>query len=95
MYADDTSISYSSRSITNVTNAINLDLQNLSLWLQGNKLTLNVVNTRSIIFGTEPNLGRLDSDSSTNFPFFQISGETIESTDKIKYFWIKIFRTLN
>ena len=43
MYEDDTSISYSSRSVTDLTNAINSDLQDLSTLLQGNKLTLNVV----------------------------------------------------
>ena len=45
MYADDTSISYSSRSVTDLTNAINSDPQDLSTWLQGNKLTLNAAKT--------------------------------------------------
>ena len=70
MYADDISISYSSLSITYLANAINSNLQILSLWLQGNKLTLNVVKTQSMIFGTEPNLRRLDSDNLENFPSF-------------------------
>ena len=53
MYADDTSISYSS---TDLCNAINSDLQNLSSWPQGNKLSLNVAKTQSMILGTVPNL---------------------------------------
>ena len=47
IYGDDTSISCSSRSITDLTNAINSDFQNLSLCLQGNKLTLNIVKIHS------------------------------------------------
>ena len=60
MYADDTSISFSSTSVSDLCNAINSDLQNLSSWLQGNKLSLNVANTQSIILYTVPNLRRLD-----------------------------------
>ena len=72
MYADDTSISYSSRSTTYLANAINSDLQNLSLWLREKKLTLNIVKTHSMIFDTETSIRRLDSNNSTNFPLFQI-----------------------
>ena len=52
MYADDTSISYSLRSVTDLANAVNSDLQDLSIWLQGNKVTLNVVKTQSMTSGT-------------------------------------------
>ena len=88
MYADDTSISYSLRSVTNLINAINSDLQ-------VNRLTLNVVKTKSMIFGTEPNLRRIFRDTSTSFPLFQINDDKIESTDDIKYFWLKIDPSLN
>ena len=46
MYADDTSISYSLR----LANAIISDLYDLSIWLQGNKVTLNVEKTQSMTF---------------------------------------------
>ena len=95
MYADDTSISYSSRSVTDLTNAINSDLKDVSLWLQGNKLTLNVVMTQSMIFSTEPNLRRIFRDTSTSFPPFQINDDKIESTDNIKYLGLKIDSSLN
>ena len=73
MYADDTCISYSSRSVTDITNAVNSDLQDRSTWLQGNKLTLDVVKTQSVIFGTEPHLRRIYSDTSTGFLLIQIN----------------------
>ena len=42
MFADDTCIFYSSRSVTDLVNAINSDLQHLSIWLLENKVTLIV-----------------------------------------------------
>ena len=95
MYADDTSIFFSSRSVTDLTNAINSDLKDLSLWLQGNKLTFNVVKTQSIIFGTEPNLRRIFRRTSTSFPPFQINDDKIESTDNIKNLGLKTDSSLN
>ena len=95
MYADDTSISYSSKSISDLSNAINLDLQDLSAWLQGNKLSLNVAKTQSMILGTAPNLKKLDYSDSTNFPLFEINEEKIESTCKIKYLGVQIDPFLN
>ena len=64
---NDTSISYSSKSVSHLCNAINSDLQNLSSWLQGNKLSLNVAKTHSMIVGTVPNLRRLDSNDSNSY----------------------------
>ena len=48
MYADDTSISYSSKSVDEINSAINDDLSNLKEWLEGNKLSLNVTKTQAI-----------------------------------------------
>ena len=89
------SISYSSKSVSDLCNAINWDLQNLSSWLQGNKLSLNVAKTQSMILGTVPNLRRLDSNDSNSFPLFQISGDEIESTGNIKYLGVQIDSSLN
>ena len=94
-YADDTSISYFSKSVSDLCNAINSDLQNLSSWLQGNKLSLNVAKTQSMILGTVPNPRRLDSNDSNSFPLFQINGDEIESTGNIKYLGVQIDPSLN
>ena len=45
MYADDTAISLSSKSIGDLQNDLNLDLLKLQDWLHANKLSLNVVKT--------------------------------------------------
>ena len=52
MYADDTSIYYSSKSISSINNAVNKDLQSLKSWLDENKLSLNVAKTQSILIGS-------------------------------------------
>ena len=53
MYADDTSLCYWSSDITKLNVAINNDLSKLDTWLQGNKLTLNVAKTHSMLIATK------------------------------------------
>ena len=49
MYADNTSLAFTSSSLDNITKSINGELENLRIWLHGNKLTLNVAKTTSMI----------------------------------------------
>ena len=56
MYADDTTILYSSKSVAEINEAINSDLKRLQIWLGGNKLSLNVAKTQSMILGSSSNL---------------------------------------
>ena len=49
MYADDTAISRSLRCLSKLQDDLNQDLVNLQNWLHGNKLSLNVVKTQSLI----------------------------------------------
>ena len=77
------------------TNGINSDLQELSLWLQGNKLTLNGLKTHSSIFGTEPILRMIYRYTSTTFILFQIFDDENEYTDNIKYVGLEIDPPLN
>ena len=46
MYADDTTISLSSKSNSDLQNDLNLDILKLQDWLHANKLSLNVVKTQ-------------------------------------------------
>ena len=56
MYADDTTISYSSNNIDDINDNLNRDLNCLKQWLQGNKLSLNVIKTQAMVVGSRPNL---------------------------------------
>ena len=68
MYADDTSIYFASNSISEINEAINADLAALKLWLQGNKLSLNVAKTEGMIIGSRGKLKKLaSSDSETSY----------------------------
>ena len=45
MYADDTNITKTGKSIKEITTRANANLENIRLWLKANKLTLNVTKT--------------------------------------------------
>ena len=45
MYADDTSLAYSAKSDSDISNAMNCELESLRKWLFSNKLSLNVTKT--------------------------------------------------
>ena len=50
LYADDTDISASNKSIKEAETQVNNDLNNIHNWLIANKLSLNVLKTKSMIF---------------------------------------------
>ena len=53
MSADDTSLCYQSHDLTRLNEVINNDLRKLDSWLQGNKLSLNVAKTHSMLICTK------------------------------------------
>ena len=90
MYADDTSISYSSRSVTDLTQVINTDLDSIRLWLEGNKLSLNVTKTQSIILGSRVRLRSLGLNDDMASPDFQINEDRIAYKSNVKYLGVQI-----
>ena len=56
---------------------MNTELENLKKWLHGNKLTLNVTKTTSMIIGTNRKLHESNSGELIQ-AHFKISGEAIE-----------------
>ena len=53
MYADDTTISYLSDNMEDLVVVVKSELSRLNRWLQGNKLSLNVVKTQAMIMGSK------------------------------------------
>ena len=49
MYADDTSLTFQSQDISQRNETINDDLKHLDSWMEGNKLSLNVSKTQSML----------------------------------------------
>ena len=62
MYADDTSISYSSSSLVDIEQTLNSELNDLKLWMQGNKLSLNVLKTQAMVEGSQPKIKKITVD---------------------------------
>ena len=52
MYADDTSLCYRSKDLKALNGALHEDLQRLDYWLQGNKLYLSAVKTKSLLIAS-------------------------------------------
>ena len=90
MYGDDTSISYSSRSVTDLTQVINTDLDSIRLWLEGNKLSLNVAKTQSMILGSGLRLRSLGPNDDTASPNFEINEDRIACKSNVKYLGVQI-----
>ena len=94
MYADDTAISFSSKSIDDLQNDLNLDLLKLQDWLHANKLSLNVVKTQSLIIGSGPNIRKIESQPDAP-PSFSIGDQDIEMITNTRYLGVQIDSKLN
>ena len=74
MYADDTSLSFSSKHILTINERVNEDLKCLKIWLAGNNLSINVAKTNSLVIGSRKKLKDIQF-LLTIKPSFAISGE--------------------
>ena len=94
MYADDTSISYSSSSLVDINQTLNSELKDLKLWLQGNKLSLNVLKTQALIVGSQPKIRKI-TDKDIDHLLFFIGNSQVENVDRTKYLGVIIDRNLD
>ena len=69
--------------------AINADLEALRGWLEGNKLSLNVVKTHEIIIGSRCKLHSIDWPSSSK-PDLNIGSEEITMVNSTKYLDLQV-----
>ena len=84
MYFDDTAISYSSDTSDELDLVIDEELSYIEKWLQGNKLSLNVVKTQAMIIGSKPKIKKLKNNPS-KLPSFRVGGEEIDPINETKY----------
>ena len=89
MYADDTTIAYSSNNNEDLYDNLNRDLNCLKQWLRGNKLSLNVSKTQAMVVGSLPNLKKI-SEGKVQPPSFAIGDSQIEIVEKTKYLGIQL-----
>ena len=88
MYADDTAISNSSSCLSKLQDDLNQDPVNLQNWLHGNKLSLNVVKTQSLIIGSRPNIEKIEMQTEAK-PGFEICDQKINMITDTKYLGVQ------
>ena len=93
MYADDTSISYSSKNIDELNETLNSDLDSLKQWLEGNKLSLNIIKIHAMVIGSRPNFKKI-SDKVVPTTSFTISNLHIDVVANAKYLGIQLDKHL-
>ena len=82
-FADYTNLLHISESIKKLNKFINIDLKNLSNWLNANKISLNVSKTELIMF--KPRMKKVDFDLK-----LKLNGKRLYPTKSVKYLGIKI-----
>ena len=88
MYAEDTSLCYQSHHLTRLNDAINSDLKKLDTWLQGNKLSLNVAKTHSMLISTKQKQNSLKIQNKDLD--LTIRDNDLEVVEKTKYLGVQI-----
>ena len=89
IYAGDTASSHSSSCLSKLQDDLNQDLVNLQNWLQGNKLSLNVVKTQSMMIGSRPNIQKIKKQTEAK-PSFKIGEQNINMITDTKYLGVQI-----
>ena len=82
LFADDTNIFYQSNDLNNLQNVLNKELKKLSLWLNANRLALNISKTNFVIFSPK-------NKPLTNVTLL-IDKKAIEEKDHVKYLGVLI-----
>ena len=94
MYADDTSLSFSSKSIHLINECVNEDLGYLKSWLNANKLSLNVTKTQSLVIGGRKRLNDIEKVGGVK-PLFNVGEETVSIIKEAKYLGVMVDQYLN
>ena len=92
MHADNTSIYHSSKDIAQLNAVLNEELRRLDRWLKGNKLSLNVAKTHSMLITTKQTKKFLTAANQALHP--SIRKEHIEVICNTKYLGVQIDENL-
>ena len=92
MFADDTCLYHQSRDISLLNEAINEDPTHVDNWLKGNKLSLNVMKTHSMLISTKHKLKALKSKNESLR--LKIHVDELEVVQKTKYLGVQIDNSL-
>ena len=93
MYADDTSLCHIGNDISKLETAINEDLKLLDKWLKGNKLSLDVAKTKSMLICTKPKRRILENNDVKLT--LMIRDRELDLVDEIKYLGVNVDDSLS
>ena len=93
MYADNTSHTLQSQDISQLNETINDDLRRLDLWMQGNKLSLNVSKTQSMLICTKAKHQKLKMAGDNLC--LNIRGNGLDAVQKVKYLGVQVDDSLD
>ena len=91
LFADDTNLTASANSMTDLEAAVNSDLENLRKWLIANKLSLNVAKTEFILIGSKSMINNI----SNSHPNVFIENKQIKQVYECKTLGVKIDQHLS
>ena len=78
IFADDTNVFITGKSVQDISNQMNIELQNILEWLNTNRLSLNVAKTHFILFKSK-------NRNNSILPKLYINGQEIDSVQKTKF----------
>ena len=93
MYVDDTSLCHMSNDNSKLESRINEDLELLDNWSKGNKLSLNVAKTKSMLICTKSRQKTLNTNGDKLN--LLIRDRDLESVDVIKYLCVHVDYSLS
>ena len=93
MYANDTSLSYKSKDLTLLIEAVNDDLRNLETWLKRNKIPLNVTKTHSMLICSKCKHKSIKNSDETFG--LKIRDKILNIVEKIKYLGVQVDQNLD
>ena len=88
LYADDTVLLYSAKSINDITTSLTDELVHLAQWFRANKLHLNISKCKWTIFGSKRRLRRISP------PEICIENDKIDHVSSYKYLGVELDRSL-
>ena len=94
MYADDTTISFSSYSIPDINKTVNYDLLYLKTLMKSNKLSINVTKTQTILIRGRKKLTNIENSETQNLRIV-INQEPVSKIKHTKYLGIVADQLLN
>ena len=78
IFADDTNITFADSTMTDLENAVNLELRSLQRWLIKNRLSLNLAKTEFMVIGSNQRTHAL----SNNQIDIEIDGKSIKKSQR-------------